>query len=92
MEKPVLQREVKEYYQFFTCRNYIKEKYDFSDREIKNFWNYLCDYKGINNDSYFHMGFEDYEKPSDTSLLEVWEAFKKEFSGERKFAEFYVSW
>lgn len=92
MEKPKLITETIEYYNYFACRDYIKHKYDFADFEIKQFWQWLCEYKNVSNDSMFYLHFEEYSKPSNEDLLEVFEAFKTEFSINNQSVQFAVSW
>ncbi len=91
MEKPKPIVKIIEYLDYFECCDYIIwANNDISDRNMKKFWTYLCEYNSVNNGSFFWIDF-DY-KPSDENIAIIWEAFKIEFAPNGGSIKFMASW
>lgn len=60
MEKP--KKKNLEYYDYFECEKYIKEKYQINDKNLRKFWLYLCSYYNMNNGSYIILYGDNIEE------------------------------
>lgn len=86
MNKPELKTLTVQYLSWIECREYIKEKYNISDKKIQNFWKYIVEY----NHADVNFTFDIEERPYSESLGELWDLFNNEFDLETaKFMNIY---
>jgi hypothetical protein len=96
MEKPL--KQIKEYYDYNECLDYLSEKYRLTEKECSDFWHWLVSSGEINNGSFYLFeqyllnGDEDDLIDIDGKNKEIYELFIKEFGNKEGEVEVEIYW